>query len=149
MSVGAFCNREVVVTGPETGIVELAKLMRQFHVGDVVVVEESNGLRKPVGIVTDRDLVVEVIAGEVDFAPLRARDVMGGHLLVAREKDSIWETMKLMAAQGIRRVPVVDAHGTLAGILSLDDLLELLAEELSMLAGVAGRGREREADGGV
>lgn len=134
MTVGHFCNREVVICGRESTIVEVAQLMRQHHVGDVVIVQDREDISVPVGIITDRDLVVELIADGVDLDTVSVGDVMSFELITAREDDSIWETLNRMRAQGVRRIPVVDEQGGLEGILSLDDILELLAEELSILA---------------
>jgi CBS domain-containing protein len=136
MTVGHFCNREVVICGRESTIVEVAQLMRQHHVGDLVIVEDREDVTVPVGIITDRDLVVELIADEVDLDAVTVGDVMSYELVTARTDDSIWETLKRMRGQGVRRIPVVNDQGGLEGILALDDILELLAEELSMLAKV-------------
>jgi len=146
MSVGFFCNREVVVTKPDATIVEVAALMRHHHVGDVVVVEQREDLPIPVGIVTDRDIVVELIATEIPFATVTIRDIMNDELITVQEEDGIWDTLQRMRHHGIRRVPVVNDRGGLEGILTVDDLLELLAEEMGALAGIIGReiGRERE-----
>jgi len=144
MTVGNLCNREVVITGRESTIVEVAQLMRLHHVGDVVIVEDREDDRAPVGIITDRDLVVELIADGVDLDAVTAGDVMSYELVTARTDDSIWETLKRMRGLGVRRMPVVNNRGGLEGILSLDDILELLAEELSMLAKVPTCGQTRE-----
>ncbi|MBI5556553.1 MAG: CBS domain-containing protein [Deltaproteobacteria bacterium] len=144
MTVGEFCNREVVVAEKETTIVEAAKLMRKYHVGDLVVVDRSGGRTIPVGIVTDRDIVVELVAGEVDLDAACAGDIMSHELMTAGDHDGILETLQKMRGKGIRRLPVVNGQGGLEGILAIDDLLELLAEELTLLAKAAGRGQERE-----
>lgn len=144
MSVGQFCNREVIVARRNDPVPDLARLMREYHVGDLVVVESIDA-PVPVGIVTDRDLVVTVLAEEVDPASLTAGDIMTSALLIARESDSLWDVLKRMRARGVRRVPVVDdRHGRLVGIITVDDVLEVLAEELLTLAHVSGRGRARE-----
>lgn len=147
MSVGEVCVREVVVAGRKDSVAELARLMRRHHVGSVVIVEEVGGMHRPVGIVTDRDLVVEVLAMEVAPDSLTAEDVMSFRLLTARESDGLWETLQRMKAKGVRRLPVVDDPGALVGILSADDLLDLLAEELNDLVRVIRReiSRERES----
>jgi len=115
-------------------------------VGDVIIVDDSTGVRRPIGIVTDRDLVVEVLAQEAPVEALTAGDVMTVELLTARESDGLWETLQRMKARGVRRVPVVDDTGALVGILSADDLFELLAEEMNDLVRVIRReiSRERE-----
>jgi CBS domain-containing protein len=118
--------------------------MRLHHVGDVVIVEDRKEMPVPVGIITDRDLVVELIADEVDLDAVTVGDVMSYELVTARTDDSIWETLKRMRGQGVRRIPVVNDQGGLEGILALDDILELLAEELSMLAKVPACAQTKE-----
>jgi CBS domain-containing protein len=134
----------VVICGTESTIVEVAQLMRLHHVGDVVIVEDREDIPVPIGIITDRDLVVELIADEVNLDAVTVGDVMSYELVTARTDDSIWETLKRMRAQGVRRIPVVNDLGGLEGILALDDILELLAEELSMLAKVPACAQTKE-----
>ena len=136
MTVGKFCNREVIIAEKDTGIAEVAKLMRSHHVGDVVIVSTKGERAKPIGILTDRDIVIELIACDVPLDSVSAGDAISYELVTAKEKDSIWDTLQHMRAKGIRRVPVVNDADELAGILSIDDLLELFAEELSLLARV-------------
>lgn len=144
MPVGEICNREVVVAERTTTIVEAARLMRRYHVGDLVVVDEVQGRRVPVGMVTDRDMVVEVIAREQPFASCTVSAIMSATVVCVPETAGVIEAIQLMRSHGVRRVPVVDAGGALVGILAADDLLDLLAEELSALARIAPRGQERE-----
>jgi CBS domain-containing protein len=144
MSVGQFCNRDTVIIRKEESIVEAAKLMRQFHVGSVIVVEDAAAGVKPVGIVTDRDLVVEILAAELDPGAVAIGDIMSYDLITAHEQDGLWDTLQRMRAKGVRRVPVVDQHGSLVGILSSDDLLEVLAGELTELVKIINREQERE-----
>ena len=144
MPVGEICNREVVVAERTTTIVEAARIMRRYHVGDLVVVDEVQGRRVPVGMVTDRDLVVEVIAREQPFASCTVSAVMSATVVCVPETAGVIEAIQLMRSHGVRRLPVVDANGALVGILAADDLLDLLAEELSALARIAPRGQERE-----
>jgi CBS domain-containing protein len=134
MPIGEICNREVVIVERDTTTSEAAQLMRQHHVGDVVVVEDRDGAKIPVGIVTDRDLVVEIMAPAIDQMAITVGDIMAPELATIRENTGIFETIEYMRAKGVRRVPVVDKGGGLIGILALDDLLELLAEELLALA---------------
>jgi CBS domain-containing protein len=144
MSIGEFCTREVVIVERGTGIVELAQLMRKHHVGDVIVVDIRGDLVVPVGIVTDRDIVVELIAGKVDLDSVTTGDVMSPGLITAKEKEGIWDTLQRMRSKGIRRMPVINEDGGLEGILTVDDLIELLADELDLLAKIAGHGQELE-----
>jgi CBS domain-containing protein len=136
MTVGKFCNREVIIAEKSCTATEVAKLMRQHHVGDVVIVESHGGKVTPIGILTDRDIVIELIACDVAPDSVSARDVMSYELVTAREEDSIWDTLQKMRARGVSRVPVVNAAGELQGILSAADLMELFADELNLLAKV-------------
>ncbi len=145
MAIGEFCNREVVFATREMSLPEAAQLMREHHVGDLVVVDEVDGKRVPVGIVTDRDMVIEVIAQSLDFNKFSVGDIMSPQLVSVPEKEGVFETIRLMRAKGVRRIPVVNQDGGLAGIVSADDMLDLLAEEMAELAKVAPREQEREA----
>jgi len=144
MSTGEFCTREVVITEKGASILEVAKLMRTYHVGDVIVVERRGEQNVPVGIVTDRDIVVELIAQEVDLGSVTVGDVMSYDLISVRQDEGIWEALLQMCDRGVRRIPVVNEAGGLEGILALDDMIELLAEELTLLARIAGSGPDRE-----
>lgn len=144
MTIGDLCIRDTVYTTRDSSIAQAAQLMRDHHVGDLVVVEEQGGRRQPVGILTDRDLVVEILAKGVDMNTVTVGDVMTSELVTARENDSLYEVMQRMRAKGVRRMPVVDAAGTLVGIVSVDDLLDLLADELTALARLVSREQARE-----
>ena len=134
MSVGEICNREVIVIQRDETIVEAAKLMRQYHVGAVIVIEKRNGLQVPVGIVTDRDLVVEILATELDENVITVGDIMVPEVFTIKENAASYEAIELMRRKTIRRLPVVNESGELVGILTLDDALQLLSEELLDLA---------------
>jgi len=145
MGIGEICTREVVITRPERSVAAAAELMRQHHVGDLVVVTDADGKRIPVGIITDRDLVVEVMALKLDPATLTVGEIMGQELVIGHEDDAIFDTLQAMRSKGVRRVPIVDDSGGLLGIVTVDDLIEVFAEELTDLARVISRGRAREA----
>jgi CBS domain-containing protein len=144
MRVGEFCNRNVVIVGKATQVLEAAQLMRSHHVDDLVVIEERAGKRIPVGIITDRDIVVEVVAKGVALEAVSIGDVMSFELTTASEDDDIFDTVKLMRTRGVRRVPVVDKQGALVGILAIDDLLGLLEEFVGDVTGVIVREQARE-----
>ena len=144
MRVGEFCNRDVVIVDKDAQVLEAAQLMRAHHVGDLVVIEERDGKRIPVGIITDRDIVVEVVAKNIALDAVSIGDVMSFELTTAGEDDDIFDTVKLMRTKGVRRVPVVDKQGALAGILAVDDLLGLLEEFVGDVTGVIVRGQARE-----
>jgi predicted transcriptional regulator len=144
MPVSEICNREVVYAQRDNSILEAAKLMRQHHVGDLVVVDDKSGVKVPVGIVTDRDLVVEIMAPELDPAAITVGDIMTPGLAVIKENAGLYESIQYMRAIGVRRLPVVNNSGGLVGILTLDDMLELLAEEMSTLAKLVKHEQKKE-----
>lgn len=144
MSVGEVCNREVVVVEKEADAAEAARLMREYHVGDLVVVERHGETVTPIGIVTDRDLVVEVLAPGVDATSVRADDLMGRPLETAREDDELLDTLHRMRSKGLRRMPVINADGGLEGILAVDDILDTLSEELADVVALSAVQRQKE-----
>ncbi len=144
MPVGEICTREVVIVKRKDSILEAASLMRRFHVGDVVVVEDKGGQAVPVGILTDRDIVVEIVAKSVPLDSVFVEDIMSSDLQVVQEERGIWDSLQCMRARGVRRIVVVNVTGGLVGIVSADDLLELLAGELVDLAKIMAREQERE-----
>ena len=144
MKTGEACNRTVVVVGRDTPLDEAARLMREHHVGSLVVAEDGNG-RRPTGIVTDRDLVIEVLAAGLDYRTMTAGEIMAARLISAGEDDDCLDTLKLMRTHGVRRIPVLGRKGDLVGIVTADDLLEIVAEELGDIVSAVGRGQSREA----
>lgn len=145
MPIGEICTREVVVVGRDDSVLAAAQLMRSSHVGDVLVVEQRDGKRVPVGIVTDRDVVVEIVATELVPAAITVGDIMAPELAAVKESCGLFEAIQYMRAKGARRLVVIaDADDSLVGIVTLDDLLGLLGEELTGLARVIERERDRE-----
>jgi signal-transduction protein with cAMP-binding, CBS, and nucleotidyltransferase domain len=144
MKTGELCNRTVVTAGRDTTITNAARLMRDHHVGSIVVVDETAASVVPVGILTDRDIVLEIIAKEVATDDVSVGDIMSYALLKVGEDDSVFEAAQRMRARGVRRAPVTGTGGELVGILALDDILELLSEELSLLAKLTARETEQE-----
>jgi CBS domain-containing protein len=146
MAIGEVCNRDVVVVKKDESALDAALLMRRFHVGDLVVIEEEGGQRIPVGILTDRDIVIEAVAEDVNSRELTVGDIMSVDLVTVNEDEDIVDTVKMMRANGIRRVPVVDRSGVLVGIVTVDDLIELLAEVLDDLTKLIRREQKREQE---
>ncbi len=130
MTVGEICNREVIVIQRDESVQEAAKLMRQFHIGAVIVIDKPNGCTIPVGIVTDRDLVVEVMATELDETVITVGDIMAPDIFTVKENTATYEAIELMRRKTVRRLPVVDESGELVGILTLDDALQILSEQI-------------------
>lgn len=144
MQVKDICTREVVTVGRDASVQQAAELMRTLHVGDLVVVEERGGARMPVGILTDRDVVLAVVADEIDPASVASGDVMSFELQTINESDSVLHAARAMAAAGVRRVPVVDDAGTLSGIIAVDDILAAASEIVGVLARITRRERQHE-----
>lgn len=144
MTIGEICTRRVVIASRDTSIYDAAKLMREYHAGDLVVTDELGDKRTPIGIVTDRDIVIEILAEGLNPGGLTVGDIMTGSLVTVNEHDSIFEALRLMRSEGIRRTPIVDSAGALIGIVSLDDMLELIAEELGDLASLIREERRNE-----
>jgi len=144
MSIGEFCNREVIISNREDSILDAAKLMRKFHVGDVVVVDQRGDARVPVGILTDRDIVVEIVAREADASKISVGDTMSDELLTVNENGQLTDLIEQMKGKAVRRVPVVDDNGALVGIVTEDDLVDLIAEQLNSLVGMVQREQHRE-----
>lgn len=145
MPVSEICNREVVIVRRTETVLDAAKLMRQHHVGDVLVIEDRDGIRVPVGIVTDRDLVIEIMAAGLDANAITVGDIMLSELVSVKEGTGVYEAIQYMRANGVRRLPVVDGKGGLIGIITLDDLLELLSEELLALSRLVRKEQKVEA----
>ena len=137
MGIGKFCTRSVVCATRDTTIVEAAHLMRSNHVGDVIVVDESGGARRPIGIVTDRDIVIEIVAAGLNPDLVKVGDLLLQPLATVEEHTGHAETIRLMAAKGVRRMPVVNQNGLLVGIITLDDLMHQLAVPLAELSELA------------
>ena len=133
MTAGEYCNREIIITGQDVSVTEAAMLMRQHHVGDLVVVEKQAEKILPIGIITDRDIVIEVVAQKADPEALIIKDIMSTDLVTVEENQALLDTLALMQYQGIRRIIVVDAQGSLQGLLSADDAIELIAEAINNL----------------
>lgn len=147
MKVGDLCSPNVVVAEPLASLREAALAMRNSHVGALVVVERKAGVVQPVGILTDRDIVVAVIA--VPGArpeDIRVGDAMSQPLAVAREDDGVFEAIQVMRERAVRRLPVIARDGSLRGIVTLDDLLSVVSTELANLAEALRWERKRELD---
>jgi CBS domain-containing protein len=147
VTVGEFCNRRVVTIGPTDTMLEAARRMRAHHVGCLIIVTEVEGRVTPVGLVTDRDIVVGVLATAREYLDtLQVGDLAIEPLVTAREKESLADALARMRAHGIRRMPVVDDDGALVGLVAFDDILEFLSGELSDLAALVSRERRHEAE---
>lgn len=146
VTAGEFCNRTVYIARAADSLLGAAKRMHDEHVGSLVVVEDVDGGRRPIGIITDRDILVRVLSTKHEhLGAMSVGDVMSKELVRAWEDESLVDVLKRMRSYGIRRVPVVDPDDMLAGIVTFDDLVEQVADELHDLATLIGRERRREA----
>lgn len=138
-----FATSVVAVVEPETPAVVVAQLMRRHHIGALVVVDAAEKTR-PVGIVTDRDLVLELMAEGLDPAVFTAGDIMSVDLVLATPDMDAMEAVELMKTHRLRRLVIADDAGRLMGIATMEDVLELLARELANLAAGLAGARDRE-----
>ena|SRR5437868_11487385 len=135
MKIGQHCKRCVISVRPAVDVVEAAKVMRDQHVGFLVVCAEVDKRDKPVGVLTDRDIVLQMTANDVSARSVLVENVMTPHPLMATETDELDEVLQAMRLAGVRRVPVVDAGGALIGIFAVDDAIDLLSGLLGDVAG--------------
>ncbi len=145
MPIGDISNREAICAWRTETVIEAARLMRKHHVGCLVIVEDdAEGNKIPIGMLTDRDIAISVVALALDPAIITVNEIMSDIALCVRESAGIAETVALMRARGVRRLPVINAGGALTGLVATDDLLALLAEELSGLAECTALERKHE-----
>lgn len=144
MRVGEFCNREVVVIEEESSITEAARIMREYHVGDVVSVKTQYGKQVPTGILTDRDIALEIVAKGTDPESVSVGDAMSYELVTVQEDDDLLHVIEVMRDKGIRRVPVVDTDEALVGIMTVDDILDVLSEIFVDIVHLVDTQRRRE-----
>lgn len=144
MSIGEYCNRELVIVYRTESVKEAVNLMRSHHVGDVIVVDRQDDSILPVGILTDRDIVLEILAEDIDLNTINIGDVMSYELVTIPEKTTLMDTIKYMQTKGVRRMPVVDGQGSLVGLITADDVLELVAEQLQDIVGLFHQEQKRE-----
>lgn len=136
MTAAAFCRSQVVTTSGDTGLIEAAALMRDNHVGSLVVTEQNKGRASPVGVVTDRDIVVQIIAFNIPCEDVLVRELISHDFYTVNGQQNIFSVLKYMQQTGVRRLPVVDDLGGLMGIITFDDLVAILAIELADLTQV-------------
>lgn len=145
LDAGEICSRVVTIAERAMPVDEAAQQMRSDHVGCLIVVDETPAGRVPAGLVTDRDIVTAVVAKGVDPRTLRVEDVMSAPAVTAREDESTLDLLRTMRSKGVRRLPVVTAQGVLVGLVTLDDLLGILAEQMRAMAFAVEAEQNREA----
>jgi|SRR5689334_18081829 CBS domain-containing protein len=136
VNVGQLCQRRTVTIAATEDLATAARLMRENHIGYLVVVEPAflEGQFLPVGVLTDRDIVVSVVAREADPRTLRVGDAMTAKPVTIMDEDSVATAVDQMKRMGVRRLPVVGDYGVLKGVLSIDDVLSTMAHELRSVA---------------
>jgi CBS domain-containing protein len=144
MRVADICVKEVIHTGKDTTTREAALIMRKAHVGDLIVTEMTSEGPIPVGIITDRDIVLSVVAPGLDANVITVGDVMRPELVTTREDEDFLDCMRLMRRKGVRRLPVVNERGALTGVITVDDLIHLMTEEMFELSELMTRERSKE-----
>jgi CBS domain-containing protein len=144
MYVNEVCNTDVEIISQEASAAEAARQMRRAHVGALVVMADPGDAGSVVGMVTDRDLVIEVLAMDIDPSEVSVGDIITRELLFVNADADIEDALELMARQGVRRLPVFNGEGLLEGVLALDDILWVQAQQLSSLVRVIGRERRNE-----
>ncbi len=116
----------------QTDAMEASRCMENWNIGSLIVVDED----RPVGIVTDRDIALTVLCNELDPGSCSIKNCMNDELVTIRDNAGVSDAIDLMRRNGIRRLPVVDGEGRLAGIIASDDLVLSLATELAEFASI-------------
>ena len=144
LSVREVAVHTPVTVGPDEAITQCARRMHTDHVGCLVVVEECDGTPFPIGMLTDRDIAIEVVAFGLDPSTLTAGDVMTEKPGGVEEDDDLLDALARMREQGARRLPVTRPDGALVGVIALDNVLEALAEQIDGMVGVLKAQHTRE-----
>jgi len=146
MLIGSLCSRHPVCVSTGTPISDVARLMRDRHVGAVIVSEGDPARPRPIGMITDRDIIRAQYERTADMSRLSAGQVMSRNPLVISEQESVGGAIAHLRARGVRRAPVVAPDGALVGLISTDDLLGNIARKLINLAEIVGWQRRVEHD---
>jgi len=145
MSLERICSKTVVTISPDANVLEAAKLMQSKHIGCLVVIDES----RPIGILTDRDIVLKVVASEQKPVETEVKKIMTANPTMVNVNYDLLDAVRLMHNRGVRRLPVVDEHRHLLGIITMDDLLTAFSAEFANLAGAVQKEFGLEAAGNV
>ena len=147
MRAGELCIRTVVTAFPDESVVDAARRMADYQVGDLVVVDApGDGSAHPIGIVTDRDLVVRVLT-RTDCVPSQTKvtEVMRKDVVTATEDDDVEHVLASLRRHNVRRMPVVDRRGVLQGIITVDDIVGWMSDQLKLTVGLL----ERQSGTGI
>jgi CBS domain-containing protein len=141
MSLERICTKTVVTISPDATVLEAAKLMQHKHVGCLVVIDDL----RPIGMLTDRDIVLKLVVRENDPAKITAREIMTTSPTMVNVNYDLLDAVRLMRSRGVRRLPIVDEHRNLLGIVTMDDVLTALGAEVGDLAGTVQKEFDLEA----
>jgi CBS domain-containing protein len=145
LNAGDICTRTVTIAYPIMSIADAARVMREHHVGCLVVVEEATpDERIVVGMLTDRDIAIGAVAADRDPHSTRVGDLMSRNVATAREEDSMLDLLDDMRRKAVRRIPVTGPRGNLIGLVALDDVLEVLAQQMQAAARAIGASSRHE-----
>lgn len=145
-TVRDFYEKDVVCLTPEDSIYDAAKLMLSHHVGDIVITAERDGRVVPVGIITDRDIVVGAVAKGADLTQMKISEILKTGIVTATEEHALSELVQMMVTEGISRLPIVNDYGALKGILSSKRLFQYFAQGLCELTELSQQQKKREKD---
>jgi CBS domain-containing protein len=144
MLLNSICMLDVACCSPRTTALEAAHIMRQKHIGDLVVVDDGGEKAKPLGVITDRDIVVEVLGKGLDPSVTLVSSLIRTPVVIANEGEDTSHALERMSSHGVRRLPVVSNSGTLVGIITVDDLLKRLAADAKSLVDIVSREQTHE-----
>ena len=133
MTVGNYCERKLALLTRDASLQDAAMMMRHYHVGEVIVVDKLDGKNIPVGVVTDRDFVIKIMALDVDVDQISVGHIMSVELITVGEDYSLSDALDVMQQHGVRRLPVVDSNGILSGLIDMEIILKILCQDLGKM----------------
>ena len=146
MRVQDICTHHVAHLAATESLIEAAVMMRERHVGNVIVVENLDGKRRPIGILTDRDIIVAVVASGLTPETLLVSDVMSKPVYCCGGTQSVFDAIAIMHDQGVRRLPVLDENSSLLSVIAADDIWIALSNQLKILGEITVRERVAEIE---
>lgn len=145
MNITEIASMNPISIAPDASAREAAITMRDTHVGCVIVATGSDDDRlTPVGVVTDRDLAIMLIAMNADPDEVTVQDIMSSDPLILSQGDAVEDAIEMMNSHAVRRAPIVDAKGFLIGVVSIEDLVSVISDHLQKLADLLFEGMEYE-----
>lgn len=144
MNIGFICQRQVITVDHQASVVEAAALMREHHVGALVVVNEASETAQVLGVVTDRDIVISAVANALDITQATVAELASSDVYSVSEAVDISAAIDIMRRAGVRRLLVTDEEQQLIGVVSLDELLDALASEIDGMVEVIRKGLQHE-----